>query len=139
MGDNTMSPNSWVTRDLVTMMLKRTMEMLSLTDASGTATEVSELGLTVNGESFAIPATAIVHRDGVASTAAELENGDYVTVVKSYQGILAIDAKITEESESNVKTVEGIYRGSLTDSRGTFIKVYDKALGVNSTESYILS
>lgn len=139
MGDNTFSPNTSVTRAQVTVMLKRTMEMLSLTYTSGTATEVSELGLTVNGESFAIPATAIVHRDGVASTAAELENGDYVTVVKSYQGILAIDAKITEESESNVKTVEGIYRGSLTDSRGTFIKVYDKALGVNSTESYILS
>ncbi len=139
MGDNTFSPNTGVTRGQVTVMLKRTMEMLDLSYISGTATEVSGSGLTVNGESFAIPATAAIHRDGEAVAADEIENGDYVTIVKTYQGILAIDAAETEESESNVKMVEGIYRGSFTDSRGTFIKVYDKEGGVNTTESYILS
>ncbi len=139
MGDNTFSPNTSVTRAQVTVMLKRTMEMLALSYTTGTATEVSESGLTVDGVSFAIPTAAIIHRDGVAASADELENGDYVTVVKSYQGVLAIDAVMTEESESNVKTVEGIYRGSLTDSRGTYVKVYDKDGGVNTTESYQLS
>ena len=139
MGDGTFSPDTGVTRAQVAIMLKRTMAKLDVSYISGTATEVSESGLTVNGESFVIPVTAATHRDGEAIAADEIENGDYVTIVKNYQGILAVDAAETEESESNVKTIEGIYRGSFTDSRGTYIKVYDKAGGVNTTESYLLS
>ena len=139
MGDGTFSANSGVTRAQVAIMLKRTMDRLNISYISGALADVTETSFTVNGEKFEFYNSIVVHRDGAAATIADLENGDEVTVVKTFQGVIAIDAVQTEESESNTRVIEGIYNGSYTDSRGTFVKIYDKEGGVNTTEQYLLS
>ncbi len=139
MGDGTFSPDTGVTRAQIAIMLKRTMNMLDVAYISGPASAVDETSLVVNGQSYEISEKTIIHRNGEAATIADIENGDAVTLTTTYKGLLAIDANETDASESNTAVIEGIYRGSLTDSRGTYIKVYDKELGTNSTESYKLA
>ncbi len=139
MGDGTFSANTGVTRAQVAVMLERTINKLKLSYVMGKVEDVTADSITVDGDLYGLKAETIVHRDGAKATVEALESGDDVTLVKTYQGLLAIDAVQTEESEGNKKIVEGIYRGSLTDSRGTFVKVYDKEGGVNTTETYLLS
>ncbi|HIV03486.1 MAG TPA: S-layer homology domain-containing protein [Candidatus Aphodoplasma excrementigallinarum] len=139
MEDNKFSPNTSVTRAQVAIMLKKTMDVMSLSHASGTISDVnaSARSFVLNGNTYTATDRTGINLDGQHVSFDALENGDEVVVTTDYQGLWAIDA--TSGVPATTETVTGVFNGSLTDTRGTFLKVYDLEEGVSSVQDYQLS
>ena len=139
MEDNKFSPNTSVTRAQVAIMLKKTMDVMSLSHASGTISDVnaSARSFVLNGNTYTATDRTGINLDGQHVSFDALENGDEAVVTTDYQGLWAIDA--TSGVPAPTETVTGVFNGSLTDTRGTFLKVYDLEEGVSSVQDYQLS
>lgn len=139
MDDNQFSPNTSVTRAQVAIMLKKTMDVMSLSHASGTISDVnaSARSFVLNGSTYTATDRTGINLDGQHVSFDALENGDEAVVTTDYQGLWAIDA--TSGVPAPTETVTGVFNGSLTDTRGTFLKVYDLEEGVSSVQDYQLS
>ena len=139
MEDNKFSPNTSVTRAQVAIMLKKTMDVMSLSHASGTISDVnaSARSFVLNGSTYTATDRTGINLDGQHVSFDALENGDEAVVTTDYQGLWAIDA--TSGVPAPTETVTGVFNGSLTDTRGTFLKVYDLEEGVSSVQDYQLS
>lgn len=139
MEDNKFSPNTSVTRAQVAIMLKKTMDVMSLSSASGTISDVnvSEKSFVLGGNTYTASDRTGINLDGQHVSFDALENGDTAVVTTDYQGLWAIDAASGVPEPSD--TVTGVFNGSLTDTRGTFLKVYDLETGVSSVQEYKLS
>ena len=139
MEDNKFSPNTSVTRAQVAIMLKKTMDVMSLSSASGTISDVnvSAKSFVLGGNTYTASDRTGINLDGQHVSFDALENGDTAVVTTDYQGLWAIDATSGVPEPSD--TVTGVFNGSLTDTRGTFLKVYDLETGVSSVQEYKLS
>lgn len=138
MDDNKFSPNTSVTRAQVAIMLKKTMDTMSLTRETGKISNINRTDKTfsLNGKHIGCD-RARVMLAGRSVSFDELADGDDAVVIIDYQGVRMIDASRNLEPEPTYVT--GVFTGSFTDTRGTFIKVYDRAAGVSSTKEYQLS
>lgn len=139
MEDNKFSPNTSVTRAQVAIMLKKTMDVTSLSHTSGTISNVNSAAKTfaLNGKVYTATDRTGINRDGKHVSFDALQDGDEVIVTVDYQGLWAVDAQKGEAQPT--QTVTGVFTGSLTDTRGTFVKVYDRAAGTSSLKEYQLS
>lgn len=142
MDDGSFSPMTSVTRAQIAVMLQKTMQVMSLSTASGTITAVDTASgtLTVDGNLYGVGENVKMRLNGQDATLDSLSAGMSVVVTTSHGNLWAIDATSSAETPPPVdQTIEGVYVSSLTDTRGTFLKVYDLALGSTSSQEYQVS
>ena len=140
MENNTFSPNTSVTRAQVAIMLKKTMDAMEMSTNSGTISDVDTAAkiFTLNGNSYSLLADTTVNLDGQPAEFSALKNGFDAIVTVNYKGLWSIDAKTAEVPTDDVSVVDAIFSSSLTDTRGTFIKAYNRSEGASSIKDYQL-
>ncbi len=141
MGDGSFSPMSGVTRAQVAIMLKKTMDTMNLNYISGIVTAVDTAAgtITVNGIPYAVGSGRVTFRvNGRDASLGDIGVGMNAVVTTSGNALWAVDIADSGQPSGD-ETVTGIYSASLTDTRGTFLKVYDKTLGASSTKEYLVS
>lgn len=139
MEDNKFSPNTSVTRAQVAIMLKKTMDVMSLSHSSGTISNLNTAAksFVLNGSTYTASDRTSVNLDGKHVSFDALSNGNDAIVTVDYKGLWSIDAQKGAAKPS--ETITGIFTGSFTDTRGTFLKVYDRAVGMSSLKEYQLA
>lgn len=137
MEDNTFSPNTAVTRAQVAIMLKNTMSIMNMAVSGGVLTSVDADAKTIvlNGKTFNVLDSTMINIDGKHESLDKLRGGDEVIATFNHKGLWAIDAI---KSPVVSTTVEAIFAGSATDTRGTFIKAYDRSEGASAVKEYTL-
>jgi len=153
MDDGSFSPMTTVTRAQICMMLDRTMNVMDLQYVEGTILAVDndskQISYSNNSGTFIKPVlqNATFNIDAKSSVFIDLKPGMNVVVTLSKQGVWAVDATtaaITPPPTSPPpptvpdSEVSGVYSGTINDSRGTFIKVYDRNIGTSSTKQYLV-
>lgn len=139
MENNVFSPNTSVTRAQVAIMLKKTMDTMSLNVTSGEISNIntSTKSFTFNSQTYTASDVTVVNLDGKPSSFSALNNGYTASVTTDYRGVWVIDAKTVVPADET-ETIEAIFSSSLTDTRGTFIKAYKRGEGASSIKDYPL-
>lgn len=141
MDDGSFSPNSNVTRAQIAIMLKKTMDVMTMTHNSGTIESVDPTGnsITIDGNLYTFNDRTTCNLDGVRSSIDELSEGDSAVVTTTYSGVWAVDVKKNTDPVIPDETVSGVFGGSQTDTSGTHIKIYDLEEGISSTKEYTVN
>jgi len=152
MEDGSFSPMTTVTRAQICMMLDRTMQKMNLQYMSGTILAVDNDAKLIsfsdgtNSAIYQFSLNATINLDSAPAALIDLKSGMSAIVTLSSQGVWAVDAKTagTAPTPKPTETVpdselSAIFSGVFSDSRGTVIKVYDKALGETSMNEYVVS
>lgn len=142
MDDGSFSPMTSVTRAQIAVMLQKTMDVMSLNAVAGTVTAVdaSAKTITVDGNLYAVDDGVRIRLNGQNAGLDALSVGMSAVVTTSHANLWALDmaskSQVTPTPPAVDETVEGVYSTSLTDTRGTFLKVYDLNEGIASTKEY---
>ena len=139
MENNTFSPNTGVTRAQVAIMLKKTMDTMSMSTVSGTISNIDSASksFTLGGNSYTAAERTRVNLDGKHTDFSALKNSDTAVLSVDYKGLWAIDA--TSAPEEETQTVNAIYVEKLTDTRGSFIRAYERSAGESAVKDYPLA
>lgn len=139
MDDGSFSPMTSVTRAQIAVMLKKTMDVMSLSATAGTITAVDTAArtLTVDGNLYEAPDGVKYRLNGQDATLDLLSAGMAAVATTSHGNLWAVDATSTAPTPPVVdQTIEGVYASSIADTRGTFLKVYDREEGITSSQEY---
>ena len=154
MDDGSFSPMTTVTRAQICMMLDRTMNVMDLQYAEGTVLAVDndskQISYSNSAGTFIKPVlpNATFNIDSKSSLLMNIKPGMNVVITLSKQGVWAADATTSTTTAPPTlpppptvpdSEVSGVYNGTFNDSRGTFIKVYDKSIGTSSTKQYLVN
>lgn len=140
MENNTFSPNTSVTRAQVAIMLKKTMDAMDMSVESGSLADVDTTAktFTLDSNSYKLLDHTSVNLDGTPAEFSALKNGYEVIVTTDYRGLWAIDAKTVDIPHDEVEVIDAVFSSSFTDTRGTFIKAYDRNQGSSAIKDYPL-
>lgn len=139
MDNNTFSPNTGVTRAQVAIMLKKTMDTMSMSAVSGTISNIDSASksFTLGGNSYTAAERTRVNLDGKHADFSALKNSDTAVLSVDYKGLWTIDA--TSAPVEETQTVSAIYVEKLTDTRGSFIRAYERSAGESAVKDYPLA
>lgn len=139
MDDNTFSPNTGVTRAQVAIMLKKTMDTMSMNTVSGTVSNINTSAKTfeISGKSYTMNDYTNINLDGKPVEFSELENGDEAILTIDYKGVWAVDA--VSGTAADVQKIEAIYVERMTDTRGSFIRAYERSADASAVKDYQLA
>lgn len=144
-GDGSFSPMSNLTRAQICVILKRAMDAMALDFIPGkiNSTDVSgkSISFTADGGEaslYTVAADAMFNIDGKSVKLEDLKPNMDAVLTISVKGVWAVDAKTTAAAPLVPdKEVSGAFNGSFSDSRGTFVKVYNIGEGTASTKQYL--
>ena len=133
MDETTFSPNSSVTRAQVATMIFRILDAMNFTYTKGVVAKVDDVlntltMKTTDGDtlSYNISKEIPVRINGELSKVTLLEEGLEVVMTKTETGIFAIDAiKVIPD-----ETIIGSYKGKMTETNSTTVKIADLETGV---------
>ena len=139
MDDGSFSPMTSVTRAQIAIMLQKSMDVMSLNAIEGSVTAVDTAAKTiaVDGNLYTVDDDVRIRLNGQNVGLDALSNGMEVVVTTSHANLWALDVTGSSPTPPVVEqTVEGVYTSAQTDTRGTFLKVYDLDEGIASTKEY---
>lgn len=140
MDNNMFSPLTEVTRAQICVMISKVMDSMDLKLKSCSIETVTKdsINVTLDGDfndTYTIDNNTVARVVGEQVDISELKPGmqGYITTAYDDQLLWAID--IPKNIQTN--EVKGIYEGSVTDSKGTYIKVKDLGDSSSVSEYYI--